>query len=352
MQASNLVPDLLHVLAALERRTWRRSRVMAVVPLLALAAAVLVGGSPALAQDDRRQGPPPDLYQYDKYEIEAAPPASDSETTVIPVGGTEPVQLNPYRDVPLTAGLEAGVWVDAKINLDFSFVDQALAAINADIDAEDVLDIDRRTESPFLRVFWDSRWLSMRANYWRVHYTGSATIVQDFTFGNITVQATANTRTEIEMYSYLFHLQANVVNDEHVRFGFFLGARMLHLHAEIEADDLVNGGTQAEEEDAAFPLPQIGMDFLVRIGRRLEFHGRFVYFDADLASVDDVEGDYVELDAGVTFYPLLGDDGGPSLGLRVAFTYLGIDVDADDGGDQVASDLSLNGFVYSVIMRF
>lgn len=256
---------------------------------------------------------------------------------------------------PLTLGLEGGPWVDALLNLSFTLGgDAAQAAGLTEVDAEDDLDLGTRTEGSFARLFFDSRFVSLRASYWQVRYTGNTTLAQTINVGDQTFNINSILDSELTLQSGALHIQGNILNDEFLRLGIFVGGRAIRVTTDLVADVNGDGSVIVEDkEQETLPLPQVGLDLVIRLFDMVEIHGRASYVDADSLDREEVEGHYTEVDAGITVYPF-GIGGSRHLGLRASYLLHRIQVSANDAevDDEVSLDLELEGFLFTVVLRF
>jgi hypothetical protein len=123
---------------------------------------------------------------------------------------------------------------------------------------------------------------------------------------------------------------------------------------DLEADVNGDGSVIVEDkEQETLPLPQVGIDLVIRLFDMLEIHGRASYVDAKTLGRDEVDGHYTEVDAGITVYPFgIGDS--RHLGLRISYLLHRIAVSANEAeaDDEVTLNLDLEGFLFSVVLRF
>ena len=332
-----------------------------------LAVALSWTATPASAQTADRWGPDP-------FE----PHASDLPKQTVPHGAWEaddswsfdegqsaPLALVPATnsypgpggldEFPIALEIDLGFWTGAELDLKMAVGGNAATLTGLTIiDAADDLDLDDSDDVPLGRIHLDTRWLGVRLTWWQVRYTGLTSLARDISFGNINLTLNATVRSKFEAKSGLLQFHLNILNDETLRLGPFLGVRVMRVKAEIAGDADGDGVFElTDRKSQTVPLPQLGLEAVLHLGDIAQVSLRVSHFDVAWIGLGDVDGQATELDFGLTVWPLAAMDL-PELGLRLSYLHHVIDVknDDDDADDAFAADMALRGILLSLSYRF
>lgn len=277
--------------------------------------------------------------------------AAEGEATPAP----PPDRPAPEEPSRIGLGIEGGVWVDALLDLHVVVGGSAAATLGlSEVDGRDDLGLEPRVEIPYARIAFDSRYVTLRAEYWVGRYTGSATVQRQLAFGGITFTTNAPTDTDLNLHGAIVTAQGNILNNDYVCLGGLLGVRGIvydvHVETDLDADGTID---QEEQESGLFPLPLVGIDLLGRLGDVLEVGGRVSGFDLGLFNTNEIDGSYIELEAYLTVYPL-APFGFPYVGLRASYLRYDYDVTLHDAdrSNQVTMDATLSGILFTGVLSF
>ena len=198
-------------------------------------------------------------------------------------------------------------------------VDAEAGSPGTTVDVENELGLDESTRDvrldAALRI---GRRHQLQVGYVSLSRRGRTTLVERIRWGGTVFEVDVDVESEIDVTLIPIAWRYAIALDERLDVGLSAGVFAVFADAGVSAP--VAGVVERGSTD--FPLPVVGVDGILALGRGLFLTGGARYFALE---IDDVEGTWREFRSAVEFFPL------KSLGVGLGYRYIGLEADGTEG---------------------